>query len=82
MAEKEFGLYKEVQLAKDLPEYGFIKGDVATIIEIIEKPGKPTGYCLEFFDSQGNTLNVVVAGEDSIMPPIVHGVVHYREYSM
>ena len=82
MAEKQFELYKEVQLAKDLAEYGFIKGDVATIVEIIEKPGKPSGYCLEFFDGQGNTLNVVVVSEDAIMPPIEHGVVHYREYSM
>lgn len=82
MAENKFELYKEVQLAKDLPEYGFIRGDVATIVEIIENSGKSKGYCLEFFDGQGNTLNVIIVGEKEIMLPIEHAVVHYREYSM
>ena len=77
---EKFELYKEVQLARDLPELGFIKGDVATVVDIITKNGEK-GYCLEFFDNHGKTLEVAVVEEDAIQKPIDHGVVHYRQYS-
>jgi hypothetical protein len=77
----KFELYNEVQLAKDLPELGFIKGDVATIIEIINNGKGKTGYCLEFFDNNGNTLDIAVVDINSIQQPLEHGVVHYRNYS-
>ena len=77
----KFELYSEVQLAKDLPDLGFIKGDVATIVEIINNSKNETGYCLEFFDNHGNTLDVAVVGESSIQQPLEHGVVHYRAYT-
>lgn len=76
----KFELYTEVQLARDIPELGFIKGDVATIVDIITEKGTPA-YCLEFFDNHGNTLDVAVVEESAIQKPIDHGVVHYREYS-
>ncbi|MFP5040078.1 DUF4926 domain-containing protein [Parasediminibacterium sp. JCM 36343] len=76
----KFELYSEVQLAKDLPELGFIKGDIATIVEIIENKNGEYGYCLEFFDGQGNTLEITVVAESAIQKPILHGVVNYREY--
>ncbi len=76
----KFELYNEVQLARDLPELGFIKGDVATVIDIIKKNGS-NGYCLEFFDNHGNTLEVAVVEEEAIQKPLDHGIVHYREYS-
>jgi hypothetical protein len=76
----KFDLYTEVQLAKDLPELGFIKGDVAIVVEVINLKDR-TGYCLEFFDGQGNTLEIAVVAEDEIQKPIEHGVVHYREYA-
>lgn len=44
-----FDLYSEIQLAKDLPELGFIKGDVATIVEIVRDLKGNYGYCLEIF---------------------------------
>ncbi len=77
----KFELYNEVQLAKDLPELGFIKGDVATVVEIVQDVKGNYGYCLEFFDGQGNTLEVTVVAEDTIQRPILHGVVNYREYA-
>lgn len=76
-----FELYTEIQLAKDLPELGFIKGDVATIIEIVQDLKGNYGYCLEFFDAQGNTLEVAVVNEDVVQKPILHGVVNYREFA-
>ena len=44
-----FELYTEMQLAKDLPELGFIKGDVATILEVVQDLKGNYGYCLDFF---------------------------------
>ncbi len=78
---KTFELYTEVQLAKDLPNLGFIKGDVATIVDVIQSGNGEKGYCLEFFDNQGNTIDVAVVDEQSIQKPIEHGVAHYRKYS-
>ncbi len=60
-----FKLYQQVLLSKDLHEHNLQKGDVAIIVEIIEKENK-TGYCLEFFDSNGNTLKVIVVSDSEI----------------
>lgn len=79
MITSDFKLYTEVQLAKDLPELGFIKGDVATIIDTIITPESQKAYCLEFFDNQGNTIEVAIVAEDDIKPPLKHGVVNYRD---
>ena len=76
-----FELYTEVQLTKDLPALGFIQGDVATIVDIIENEEGKKGYCLELFDNHGKTIEVAVVDEQSIQKPIEHGVVHYRRYS-
>lgn len=75
-----FELYTEIQLAKDLPELGFIKGNVATIVEVVQDVKGNYSYCLEFFDAQGNTLEVAVVDENAIQKPILHGIVHYREF--
>ncbi|MER3497461.1 MAG: DUF4926 domain-containing protein [Chitinophagaceae bacterium] len=77
----KFELYSDVQLAKDLPDKGFIKGDVATIVDILPSPSGKTGYCLEFFDKKGNTLDVTIVDEDDIHYPFEHAVVHYRQLS-
>lgn len=80
MFTTNYKLFSEVQLALNLPDLGFIKGDVATIIDTIITPDNKKAYCLEFFDSQGSTLEVAIVSEDHIQLPIVHGVVNYREY--
>jgi hypothetical protein len=43
----QFKLYQHVILSKDLPEENLQKGDVAAIVEIIEKENK-TSFCREF----------------------------------
>ena len=75
---KKFRLYQQVVLSKALPEHRLQKGDVATIVEIIEKENK-TGYCLEFFDSNGDTLKVIVVNESDIDEVKPHSIVNYRE---
>jgi Domain of unknown function (DUF4926) len=59
---QQFPLFSAVILTKDFPQYQFMKGDVATVVEFIE----PSGYILEVFDNQGNTKNVVAVLESDI----------------
>jgi riboflavin synthase alpha subunit len=76
----KFNLYEQVQLTKPLLGYHFVKGDVATIVEVAKDKQGNNGYVLEFFDSNGETLQVAVVAEDSIAYPSAHAVVNYRPY--
>lgn len=65
---QQFPLFSTVILTKDFPEYQFMKGDVATVVEFIE----PSGYILEVFDNQGNTLDVIpVLASDIALPNLM-----------
>ena len=74
---KQFRLYQQVILSKDLPRENLQKGDVATIVEIIEQENK-TSFCLEFFDNDGNTFKVIIVNESDISEIKPHSVVNYR----
>lgn len=74
---EKYKLYQEVVLSKSLPQYDLQKGDLATIVEIINKAGK-RGYCLEIFDSSGHTLKVIIVDESDISD-ITPSIVNYRQ---
>ena len=74
----KFKLYTQVQLSKDLQNTIFKKGDIATVVEVIEQQNN-TGYYLEFFDAAGNTIDIATAAEDELQNPVLHSVVNYRE---
>ncbi|MDQ6756184.1 MAG: DUF4926 domain-containing protein [Bacteroidota bacterium] len=76
--KNKFKLYQQVVLSKALPEHSLQKGDVATIIEVIENKSK-TGYCLELFDNNGDTLKVIIVNESDINEVKPHSVVNFRE---
>ena len=76
----DFKLYTQVQLTKPLPEFYFEKGDVATIVDVANDKDGNKGFILEFFDNNGNTLQVVAVDADSISLPPEHAVVNYRPY--
>jgi hypothetical protein len=78
--KREFKLYDQVQLTKPLPEYHFEIGDVAIVVDMAKDKQGNKGYVLEFFDNNGETLQVVVVAEDSIAHPSAHAVVNYRPY--
>ncbi len=78
--EPKFQLYSQVQLMQDLPEHHFVKGDVATIVECVSNSQNNTGYLLEFFDNNGQTLKVIAVSENAIALPPEHAVVNYRPY--
>ena len=52
-------LYADVILTVDLPEDGLCAGDVGTLVERHEFPGKEIGFSVEFFDMTGRTVAVV-----------------------
>ncbi len=78
MMNKKFELYQQVILSKALPAEHLEKGDVATIVEIIKHEDQ-TGYCLEIFDNNGDTLKVIIVNESDIDDVKPHSVVNYRE---
>ncbi len=56
----DFKLFSRVALAVDVPEYGLLRGDLVTIVEILPATEHhPAGYLVEINDVLGNTLDVV-----------------------
>jgi hypothetical protein len=62
----KFELFKEVAFARDYPERGIKKGDVATVLDYLEDP--EPGYALEVFDALGNTVDVFAVAERYLEP--------------
>lgn len=67
-------LFERVVLVKNLVNSRFIKGDVATIVEIY---GKGKGYEIEFFAADGSTLGVETVPANAIKScKGIKGVLH------
>jgi hypothetical protein len=75
----KYELYTRVALAVDIPEHNFKKGDVATICEYFE-PGKnpEPGLALEFFNTLGETVDVLFVPESSVEPLAADEIWHAR----
>ncbi len=65
-----FELYKQVALARDIPEDSLCKGDIATVVDRHPSPdpGGEEGYSLEVFNAIGETVVVTVVPESAIEP--------------
>ena len=63
-----FELYKQVALARDIPEDGLRKGDIATMVDLHPnpEPGGEEGYSLEVFNAIGETVVVTVVPASAI----------------
>jgi hypothetical protein len=64
-----FQLYSDVVLARDVPEENLRAGDVGTVVEHHDVPGRETGYSVEFFDMLGNTVAVVTLPASALRVP-------------
>ncbi len=74
-----YPLFNRVALRKDFPEYGFYKGDVATVVEEHEgEEGQETGYSLEIFNAVGETIGVLVVAESETEPLKENEIFHVR----
>jgi Domain of unknown function (DUF4926) len=65
----DFIPYQDVVLLRDIPEEGLCAGDVGTVVERHDVPGRETGYSVEFFDMLGNTVAVVTLPASALRAP-------------
>jgi hypothetical protein len=65
----DFTPYQDVILLRDIPEEGLCAGDVGTVVERHDVPGRETGYSVEFFDMLGNTVAVVTLPASALRAP-------------
>jgi len=65
----EVALYQDLVLLTDLPEEGLRAGDVGTVVERHDVPGRETGYSVEFFDMLGQTVAVVTLPGSAFRAP-------------
>jgi hypothetical protein len=65
----DFARYQDVVLLRDIPEEGLCAGDVGTVVERHDIPGREPGYSVEFFDMLGNTVAVVTLPASALRAP-------------
>jgi hypothetical protein len=75
----KYELYKEVALAVDIPEHRMKKGDIATVVDYLtaEDNGEP-GLALEFFNTLGETVDVLFVPESFVEPLAADEIWHAR----
>ena len=62
----KFPLFKQVALARDIPQDGLKKGDIAMVVDHHPVTGSEDGYSLEVFSAIGETIVVTVVPESAI----------------
>lgn len=75
----KFDLFQRAVLSKDFPQYDLRKGDMGIIVEHIVRNGQDDGYIVEFFDAQGNTVDVLPVVESDLEIPRPNTILTYRE---
>ena len=65
----DFMPYQDVVLLLDIPEEGLCAGDVGTMVDRHDVPGRETGYSVEFFDMLGHTVAVVILPASALRAP-------------
>ncbi len=65
----DFPCYQDVVLLRDISEAELRAGDVGTVVERHDVPGRETGYSVEFFDMLGNTVAVVTLPASALRAP-------------
>jgi hypothetical protein len=65
----DFDMFSDVILTTDLLELGLCAGEVGSVVERHEAPGKEAGYSVEFFDMTGRTVAVVTVPASALRSP-------------
>lgn len=64
-------LYSEVSLARDIPDQGLRRGDIATVVEHLpatQASGGEEGYVLEVFNAVGDSIGVAAVPASAVAP--------------
>ena len=75
----KFNLFGRAILAKDFPQYALKRGDVGVVVEHVDHSTEEDGYIIEFFDAQGQTVDVVPFLESDLELPRSNTILTYRE---
>jgi hypothetical protein len=75
----KFNLFSRAILTKNFPQYGLKQGDMGIVVEYIERSTEEDGYIIEFFDAQGQTVDVVPVLESDLELPRSNTILTYRE---
>jgi hypothetical protein len=64
----KFELYKDMVLARDLPEQRLKRGDIVKLVE--HHPGRSCegGYSAEIFNALGDSIAVITVPESALQP--------------
>ena len=62
----KFELYKDVVLARDLPEERLKRGDIVKLVEHHIAQDAEDGYSAEVFNALGETLTVITVPESAL----------------
>lgn len=63
-----FELYKDVVLARDLPEERLKRGDIVKLVEHHVARDGEDGYSAEVFNALGDTIAVITVPESALEP--------------
>ena len=64
----KFELYKDVVLARDLPEHRLKRGDIVKPVEHHRAPDGTEGYSAEVLNVLGDTLTVITVADSALEP--------------
>jgi hypothetical protein len=76
-------LFSNVALARDLPNEGLRRGDVATIVEKLpptDASGGEAGYVIEVFNAIGESIAVVTVPVSAVEPLRASEVLSVRPF--
>jgi len=75
----KYELYTRVALAIDIPEHRFKKGDIASVVDYLTaQDNDEPGLALEFFNTLGETVDVLFVPESSVEPLAADEIWHAR----
>ncbi len=63
-----FELYKDVVLARDLPEERLRRGDIVKLVDHHVAPDGEEGYSAEVFNALGDTIAVITVPASALEP--------------
>jgi len=74
----KFELFRQVALAKDIPEKRLRRGDLATVIDHHPARDGEPGYSIEVFNAVGDTITVTVVPESYLQELTPDEILHVR----